>query len=244
MANNFGLTKKVNFTQKGRHIDFYGRPIRQNQEVVVSWGPADDAASTESWEVRRRNGQLPPSVKMVFLVDRVTIQCVEITATGGPGFQNVTLETFAEAGNPLELGAEAVWTWTKTYGETNWVVTPKLTGVEHGEAPKAMSRKEYRSVMLAQVRESELVDVARTYAENYPRGSEALREKFGFTESTAHRRRRKAIELGLLPVDGSSKKDYEKVLVQLAKMESPGPQRSNDEVKEILRKMKDGTLND
>ena len=122
MANEFGeLKKNMSFTQKGRLIKFHGMLIRQNQEVVISWGPADSASAIDSWEKMKTIGQLPPSVKMVFLVDRVGIQCVEISAIGGPGFQNVTLETFVGAPNPMDMATETLRTWLIQEGENIWM---------------------------------------------------------------------------------------------------------------------------
>jgi hypothetical protein len=245
MANNFGLTKKMNFTQKGDLIRFRDMGIRQHQEVVISWGPADNARGPENWKIMKNNGQLPPSVKMVFLLSQPDeVRCVEISAVGGPGFQNVTHETFALAGNPVDIATEALRTWLIQEGENVWTLVPEYT-IQPGEEGDIVGKKEARDAMFTKVRGEQLMEIAKTYAENYPRGTEAVRQKFGLSASTAVRRRTRAIELGYLPpTKGSSKKDYEKALLSLQKKGDPAPKRSNEEVKELLKKMKEGNLDD
>lgn len=245
MANHFGLTKKMNFTQKGRLIRFQGMGIRQHQEVVISWGPADNARGIENWKIMENNGQLPQSVKMAFLLSEPDeIRCVEISAVGGPGFQNVTSETFALAGNPVDVATEALRTWLIQEGENVWTLVPEYT-IQPADSIDILTRKEARDAMFKKAKQAELIEIAKTYAENYPKGTEAIKQKFGFSSTTAERRRKMAIELGYLPPTiGSSKKDYDKALLSLQKKEAPAPTRSIEEVKELLKKMKEGNLND
>ena len=238
------VVKSVSYKAKNGTVEFRGLFVPQTLEAHISWAPADNSRAKKNWESKRRSGQLPPNIKMVFLVDGVGVQCVEISAKGGRGYKNVTLETFVGATNPVDIASDALELWLSQAGENSWILVPTQSGVEYGERTAVMTRREARSELLNQVRETELVELALIYAENYPKGSEALREHFGYSESTAHRKRRKAIEIGLLPKSGSQKEAYENTVAQLRKRQAEaftGPRGAD--VREILRKMKEGSPN-
>ncbi len=234
-ARFIDLKKSMSFTPKGQLITYDGCVVRNKQEVIISWGPADNSGAIKAWKKIRKNGQLPPSVKMVFLVDYVGLDCVEISAVGGPGFQNVTHETFLDAGNPSDIALEVRRTFPMQRGEK----------IKRLDQHRILSRKLAQAAMAEKLGDLKLIEIARTYAENYPKGTEAIKQKFGFSSTTAERRKNLAIGLGYLPpFKGSTQKDYDKALVRLQKKGGPAPTRSTADVKELLKKMKDGALKD
>jgi len=236
-----GMTKRISYRQSGRLVKFQDMYVRQRLEVTMTWAPEDTIEAAQKWELKKLKGELPPTVKMAFLVDRVGVQCVEIAAAGGPGFKNVTLETIAEARNPVDIATDALTLWMGQAGENSWILVPKFTGAEHGEQTEVLTRREARSQMLNKIREAEVIEVAKIYAENPARGTKAVMEQLGLEKSKVHRSRRSAEKLGLLPPSGSPKKEYESALERLAKMDL---KPSDTEAKQALRKMKKGKAND
>ena len=238
------MTKRISYRQSGRLVKFHDMYVRQKLEVEMSWAPVNTVAAARKWEQKKREGQLPPTIKMAFLVDGVGVQCVEISAVGGPGFRNVTLETIAEARNPVDIATDALTHVLSQEGENSWILVPRLSGTEHGERTDVLTRREARSEMLNKVREEILIEVAKTYAKDPASGTKAIMEKFGWGKSMAVRRRGEAQKLGLLPSSYSPIEQYEAALLSLAKMDSASSKPSDAEVKEALRKMKKGEAND
>jgi hypothetical protein len=235
------MTRRISYRQSGRLVKFQDLFVRQKLEVEMSWAPANTVLAARKWEQKKREGDLPPTIKMAFLADGVGVQCVEISAVGGPGFRNVTLETIAGARNPVDIATDALTLWMGQAGENSWILVPKFTGTEHGERTGVLTRREARSEMLNKIREAEVIEVAKIYARNPTRGTMAVMEQLGLEENRVHRSRRSAQKLGLLPPSGSPKKEYESALERLAKMDL---KPSDTEVKQALRKMKKGKAND
>ena len=142
------------------------------------------------------------------------------------------------------MATEALRTWLIQEGENVWTLVPEYT-IQPADRINILTRKEARNAMFKKAKQAELIEIAKTYAQNYPKGTEAIKQKFGFSSTTAERRKNLAIGLGYLPpFKGSTQKDYDKALVSLQKKGGPAPTRSTADVKELLKKMKEGNLDD
>jgi hypothetical protein len=243
-TNEWDLEKNFNhhYQQSGRLKKIGEYFLNQNQTVTITEISPEDPALRPEFEARKARNQLTPTVTVRFELDNEVLTCRGINLESSPGQKALNLESIKALGDLDSLARDAVRVWTSgQIRQKAWELRPvdpkefqarELVRISR-EAGQAFS-KGYHSGQA-----DELKLVAKVYAENYKTGTEALMKVFGYSRGTAHNRRRKAIEAGLLPANNSSREDYATALKKLSTVERV---RSNDEIKAILKKMAKGEI--
>ena len=225
---------RYSYSQSGRLVEFEGVLVRQKLIVTISEASPDGKEASDEFERKRKRNELAPSIKMVFHIDKAGVYCQEISAHGGEGFRNVTLETFAQLPNPRKVAEDALRLWNSG-GAKEWrLISPdskaKPVGLENRREVVARER------LLNETREKELIEIARVALLNPDNPNIAIQKRFVYKEGTARNRRRRARQLGLLPPETASKAERQAALERL----NQEPEQIVGEVRELLSKLKKG----
>lgn len=225
---------RYSYSQSGRLVELDGVLVRQKLVVTIAEAIPENAEASKDFEQRRSRNELTPSVKMVFHVDKSGVYCSGISAQGGEGFKNVTLDTFAKLPDPRRVAEDAMRLW-RTDGVKEWRL---ISGGGSNEPVGLSSRKEVvaRERLLNETREKELVEIARIALLNPENPNIAIQKHFGYKEGTARNRRRRARQLGLLPADGATKAERARALERLSR----DPEQIVEDVRKQLQRLKKG----
>jgi hypothetical protein len=243
-TNEWDVEKNFNhhYKQSGRMKKIGDYFLHQNQSVRITEISPDDPALKPEFEARKARNQLTPTVTVQFELNNGVLTCRGIELESSLGQKALSLESIKALGDLDSLARDAVRVWTSgQIRQKAWELHPvdleefqvREQVKANREAGQAFSNGLYPG------QDDELKLVAKVYAENYRTGTEALMKVFGYSKGTAHNRRRKAIEKGILPAHNSSPEDYALALKKLATVEVV---RTNDEIKAILKKMKSGEI--
>lgn len=230
------------YTQSGRLVTFQGGVVRQKLSVTIAESPPSGQRALEEYQKRRMRNELHPTVIMTFAVEKnEAIRCTDIAVKGGDGYATIGLEALARIGDPIEVGLKGIQTWLSVPGGTELIlVTP-------GEAPsksllardKVIDVSEARRRARTRDRDSELIQVARVSLLNPENPNKAVQMTFGYKEGTAHNRRREAIKRGFIPQGELTAERRALAVAALDGLES----KTDEEIKQVLRKMKEGSIN-
>ena len=225
---------RYSYSQSGRLVEFEGVLVRQKLIVTISEASPDGREASDEFERKRKRNELAPSIKMVFHIDKAGVYCQEISAQGGEGFRNVTLETFSQLPNPRKVAEDALRLWNSG-GAKEW----RLISADSKAKPVGLeNRREVvaRERLLNETREKELIEIARVALLNPDNPNIAIQKRFGYKEGTARNRRRRARQLGLLPPETASKAERQAALERL----NQDPEQIVGDVRELLSKLKKG----
>ena len=230
------------YSQSGRLVTFQGGVVRQKLSVTIAESPPSGKREMEEYQKRRMRNELHPTVIMTFAVEKnEAIRCTEISVKGGDGYATLGLEALARIGDPIEVGLKGIQTWLSVPGGSELIL------VRPGEGPskallsrgKVIDVSEARRKARTRDRDSELIQVARVSLSNPENPNKAVQMTFGYEEGTARNRRKEAIRRGFIPQGELTAEKRELAVAALDGLES----KTDEEIKEVLRKIKEGSIN-
>jgi hypothetical protein len=240
-ADSVNLT--WSYSQSGRLVKFQTGIVRQKLTVTIAESAPAGKRELEEHQKRKMRNELHPTINMEFAVEKnEAIRCTEISMKGGEGFATVGLAALNSIGDPIEVGLDGIKTWLNVSAGSEWILVRPGDGTSTSLIPgaKPIDVSEARRVARTRDRDSELIEVARVDLANPENPNKAVELAFGAKEGTARNRRKAAIKRGLIPSGKLSPEERQQALERLNGFEN----KSEAEVKELLRKMKEGTAND
>jgi len=225
---------RYSYSQSGRLVEFDGVLVRQKLVVTISEASPEGKQALEEFQQKRNRNELTPVIKMVFHIDKAGVYCQEISAQGGEGYRNVTLDTFAQLPNPRKIAEDALRLWNRG-GTKEW----RLISTDGKAEPVGLpNRREIvaRERLLKKTKEQELIEVARIDLLNPESPNKAVEKHFGYKDGTARNRRHRARQLGLLPPESASEAERQVALERL----NQDPEQIVGDVRELLGKLKKG----
>ena len=230
------------YSQSGRLVTFQGGVVRQKLSVTIAESPPSGKRGLEEYQKRRMRNELHPTVIMTFAVEKnEAIRCTDISVKGGDGYATVGIEALTRIGDPIEVGLKGIQTWLSVPGGSELIL------VRPGETPskallsreKVMDVSEARRKARTRDRDSELIQIARVSLLNPENPNKAVQMSFGYEAGTARNRRKEAIKRGLIPQGELTAEKRELAIAALDDIES----KTDEEIKEVLRQMKEGSSN-